>query len=67
MCLEFFNPLLGLPFGWLALALLAVAVAALAALYLFTSPKKDADHPQSSGFTCPCHAPPVAPPEKEAE
>ena len=65
MCLEFLNPLLGLPFAWLALALLAVAVAALGALYLLASPKKDAARHQGSDFTCPCYAPPVNHQEKE--
>jgi hypothetical protein len=65
MCLEFLNPLLGLPFAWLALALLAVAVSALGALYLFSSPKKHTTHHQSSGFTCPCYAPPANHQENE--
>ena len=67
MCLELFNPLLGLPLAWLGLALFAVIVALLAARSLLASPKKDATHHQSPGFTCPCYAPPASPPEKEAE
>jgi hypothetical protein len=65
MCLESLNQLLGLPFAWLALGLLAVVVAALGALYLLASPPKDATHRQSSGFTCPCHAPPANHQESE--
>ena len=64
MYLELFNPLLGLPFAWLALALFALAVALLGALYLLASPPKDADRRQSSSFTCPCYAPPSIHPEK---
>ena len=67
MCLELFNPFLGLPLAWLGLALFAVIVAVLAVRYLFASSKKEAAQGQSSGFTCPCYAPPVAPPKKEAE
>ena len=67
MCLELFNPLLGLPFAWLGLALFAVIIALLAARSLLASPPKDASQTKSPGFTCPCYAPPVAPTEKEAE
>jgi hypothetical protein len=67
MCLELFNPLLGLPLAWLGLALFAVVIAILAARSLFASPPKAATHHQSPGFTCPCYAPPASPPEKEAE
>ena len=67
MCLELFNPFLGLPLAWLGLALFAVIVALLAARSLLASPPKDATNQQSSGFTCPCYAPPAAPPEKETE
>ena len=67
MCLELFNPLLGLPLAWLGLALFAVIITLLAVRFLFASPPKDATHHQSPGFTCPCYAPPLAPPKKEAE
>ena len=67
MCLELFNPFLGLPLAWMGLALFAVIITLLAARSLFASPKKDATRPQSPGFTCPCYAPPASPPEKEAE
>ena len=58
MCLELFNPFLGLPFTWLGLGLFAVIIAILAARSLFAPPKDSGRH-QSSGFTCPCYAPPV--------
>jgi hypothetical protein len=67
MCLELFNPFLGLPLAWLGLALFAVIVALLAARSLLASSKKGAAQDQNSGFTCPCYAPPVAPPKKETE
>jgi len=67
MCLEYFNPFLGLPLAWLGLGLFAVIIAILAARFWFASPRKDSASHQSSGFTCPCCAPPVATPEKEAE
>ena len=59
MCLEFFNPFLGLPLSWLGLGLFAVIIALLAARSFFASPTKDSSNHQSSGFTCPCYAPPV--------
>ena len=65
MCLEWLNPLLGLPFAWLGLALFAVIIALLAARSLFASPPRDASHQQSSGFTCPCYAPPVNNPKNK--
>jgi hypothetical protein len=67
MCLELLNSLIGLPFAWLGLALMAAVVAALAALYLLHSRKKSAKNKPSPGFTCPCYAPPWSPPEKETE
>ena len=42
MCLELFNPFLGLPLAWLGQALFAVVIALLAARSLFASPPKDA-------------------------
>jgi len=59
MCLEIFNPFLGLPFTWLGLGLFAVIIALLAARFWFVSPRKGSAHHQSSGFTCPCYAPPI--------
>jgi hypothetical protein len=67
MCLELFNPLLGLPLALLGLSLFAVVIAILAARSLFASPSKDANHHQSLGFTCPCYTPPVVPPKKVSE
>ena len=67
MCLELFNPLLGLPLAWLGLALFAVVIVILAVRSLLTSSKKGAAQGQSSCFTCPCYAPPAAPPKKEAK
>jgi hypothetical protein len=58
MCLELFNSLMGLPFAWLGLALIALLVAALAVLYLLRPGKKTAKTKPSPGFTCPCYAPP---------
>jgi hypothetical protein len=65
MCLELFNPSLGLPFAWLGLALFAVLVAALAALFLLNFVKNNAKNRPSPGFTCPCYAPPYIPTENK--
>jgi hypothetical protein len=65
MCLELLNSLIGLPFAWLGLTLMAAVVAGLAALYLLHSRKKAAKNRPSSSFTCPCYSPPVIHTEKE--
>lgn len=59
MCLEIFNPFLGLPFVWLGLGLFAVIIATLAARSFCVPPTKDPTNHQSSGFTSSCHALPV--------
>jgi len=59
MCLELFNPFLGLPFTWLGLGLFAGIIAFFAVRCLFPSSSKDTTHRQSSGFTCPCYVSPV--------
>jgi len=59
MCLELFNPLLGLPLAWLGLALFAVVISLLAVRSLLSASKKGPAQGQSSGFTCPCYVSPV--------
>jgi hypothetical protein len=65
MCLEMFNSLIGVPFACLGLALTALLVACLAALYLMRPRKKTANNQPSPGFTCPCYAPPYIHSENE--
>ncbi len=67
MCLEVFNPFLGLPLAWLALSLLGVVLAALALFYLFASPRQSSSNEQPPSFTCPCHAPSVPQPENDQQ